>query len=197
MLVIIMCKAPVEGKVKTRLMPQYSAQQAAAIHRAMATSVIDRVSTLFEHVWIAADIPAHPFFQRFNLPVIEQGDGSLGDRMQRLLLLACEQGRGPVLFLGTDSPHMENARLQQAAEEISSHDVVVGPVEDGGYDLIALNGPYAFLFDGIAWSSELVMEQTMQAIKTAGLRACLLSTGFDIDTAADLRKARHVWRCSC
>jgi len=193
MRVIIMCKAPVAGRVKTRLMPEYSAGQAMAIHQAMATTVINRTCELFDEVRIAADIPQHPFFSRFDLPVIGQGEGSLGDRMKRLLESSFEQQQEPLLFLGTDSPHMELSRLQEAAKAICEYDVVLGPVEDGGYDLIALNGPHSCLFEGITWSSEHVMEQTLQVARTAKLRCFQLSLGFDIDTAADLKRAGTHW----
>lgn len=191
--VIIMCKAPVAGRVKTRLTPRYNAAQAMQIHQAMATTVIHRARELFDRVLVAADDPLHPFFSRFDLPVVAQKGGSLGDRMQRLLVQACMQRRDPVLFLGTDSPHMDSSRLQAAAEAIGEYDVVLGPVEDGGYDLIALNGPHTALFEGIAWGSDQVMQQTLRAAEAAGLSCLQLSSGFDIDTAADLERAGALW----
>jgi uncharacterized protein len=146
MRVIVLCKAPVPGGVKTRLMPAYTAEQAADLHMAMARTVVRRAQALFADVRVAADDVHHPFFASLRLPVVAQGDGDLGRRLARLNALAFSESELPVCFLGTDSPHMHPSRLLQAAALIRKHDVVLGPVEDGGYDLIACRGLYPEVF---------------------------------------------------
>lgn len=193
MQLIIMCKAPVAGQVKTRLQPEFSAEQAAVIHRTMATGVIRQAVGLFPGLIIAADLPKHPFFESFKLPVVPQGEGTLGDRMTRLMNQHFTCNDDPLIFIGTDSPHMQSSRLQQAAKALEHAEVVLGPVEDGGYDLIGLANPHHTLFEDISWSSASVMQQTLQAIKLAKLSYKLLSTSFDIDTAADLRRAAELF----
>jgi uncharacterized protein len=63
--------------------------------------------------------------------------------------------------------------------------VVLGPAIDGGYWLIGLRAMHAGLFDGIAWSSDQVLGQTLQRAKTLGLRIQLLRILADIDTEED------------
>jgi len=197
----IMCKAPVAGCVKTRLfshkvngearegaLGHYSAEQAAQLHAAMAETVIHRAARLFDDICIAADDPAHPFFSGFDLPLCAQGDGDLGQRMTRLMRRGFAAGADAVMFLGTDSPHMPDSRLLQAAKALQTHDVVIGPVEDGGYDLIAMTAPQN-IFDAITWSSEKVLEQTLSHIRRLGLSCLQLDTGFDIDHPEDLERA--------
>ncbi|MES0371912.1 MAG: TIGR04282 family arsenosugar biosynthesis glycosyltransferase [Mariprofundaceae bacterium] len=192
--VIIMCKAPVPGLVKTRLCPDYSAEEAAGIHQAMARTVINRAGRLFSDVWIASDDIEHPFFDEFTLNRVSQSDGDLGDRMTCLLKQAFADGAGSVLFLGTDSPHMSELRLLKAVELLQKVDVVVGPVEDGGYDLIAMNHSYAELFRDIRWSSEEVLKETMQRAKASEVSMELLEMSFDLDTAESLKRAASVWK---
>ena len=184
----IMCKAPVAGRVKTRLLSRYSPDEAAGMHLQMATSVIERAARLFDDTCIAADDPAHPFFTGFDLPLCAQGDGDLGTRMDRLMRKAFDDGAEAVMFLGTDSPHMADSRLLQAADALSGHDLVIGPVEDGGYDLVAMTGAYN-VFNNIAWSSGHVLEQTLVHIRRLGLSCLQLDTGFDIDYPEDLERA--------
>ncbi|MDX8408192.1 MAG: TIGR04282 family arsenosugar biosynthesis glycosyltransferase [Mariprofundaceae bacterium] len=186
--VIVMCKAPVPGRVKTRLMSEFSADDAARIHTAMATTVIRRAASLFDSVYIAADDTEHAFFQPFGLPIVAQGRGSLGDRMARLAGRAFAEHAGAVIFLGTDSPHMTEKRLRQAAGCLRESDVVVGPVEDGGYDLIGLAGDWP-VFAGVEWSSPEVLNQTLANCRDLGLSCRQLALSFDIDTAADLARA--------
>jgi len=190
---IVMCKAPVSGFVKTRLSPPYSADEAAAIHQAMAETVIGRSSTMFSNIWIATDDVTHPFFERFNLPLVGQGEGNLGERMARLTDKAFAKGASAVLIVGTDSPHMQESRLTRAVEMLGSFDVVIGPVEDGGYDLIAMNGAHTELFREIQWSSGLVLGQTLERAKAGGISIGQLDVSFDLDTAECLERARSLW----
>ncbi|MES0372580.1 MAG: TIGR04282 family arsenosugar biosynthesis glycosyltransferase [Mariprofundaceae bacterium] len=192
--VIIMCKAPVPGFVKTRLCPDYSPEEAVEIHQAMARTVIERATRLFSDVCIASDDVEHPFFNEFSLNRTAQGDGNLGDRMSYLLQKAFADGVGSVLFLGTDSPHMTDLRLIKAIELLSDCDAVIGPVEDGGYDLIAMNSPCTELFKDIRWSSEDVSKETIQRAEASKIRMELLDTSFDLDTAESLKRAAPMWR---
>ena len=186
--VVIMCKAPVAGRVKTRLMSRYTADEAATLHAAMATTVIQRAGRLFDDVVIAADDAQHPFFQPFALPVVSQGEGDLGARMQRQIERAMHSGAAAVLLLGTDSPHMPDARLMTATDALKDVDIVLGPVEDGGYDLIGMNRALS-LFDGVAWSSAHVLSQTLANIRRQQLTFSLLDASFDVDFPADIDRA--------
>lgn len=188
---IVFCKAPVAGRVKTRLQPLFSPTQAANIHAAMATCVIERTLRLFPHTWIAVDDPHHPFFRRFDASVLPQGEGDLGLRMIRLTNRAIAYGAGGVLLLGTDSPHMSAARLHCALRLLRQYDVVLGPVEDGGYDLLATHGHAEGLFRDIAWGTSAVLDETMKRILERGLSFRCLSMGFDVDIPEDLARLFH------
>jgi len=188
--VIIMCKAPVAGRVKTRLMSRYSAAEAALLHRAMAQTVIDRAARLFADVVVAADDITHPFFAGFALPCCAQGEGDLGERMQRQVDHGFATGAKAVLLLGTDSPQMADARLLQAASAVKRADVVLGPVEDGGYDLVAMRSAEP-IFTNVIWSSGKVLVQTMANIGQLGLSVIQLETGFDVDFPEDVDRARQ------
>jgi len=186
---IIFCKAPVAGRVKTRLQPAFTAEQAANIHAAMAICVIERTLRLFPQTWIAADDPYHPFFRRFDTPILTQGEGDLGQRMRRLTERAIAYGARGVLLLGTDSPHMSAVRLRCALRLLHQCDVVLGPVEDGGYDLLAMRAYVKGLFQDIAWGTSSVLNETLNRISESGLSYRCLSTGFDVDTPEDIARA--------
>lgn len=159
------------------------------LHCAMARSVIERAGNLFEDVVLAADDISHPFFAEMNLPIIGQGGGDLGERMKRLMLQSFADGRQSVMFLGTDSPHMLRSRLEQASQALTQHPLVIGPVSDGGYDLIAMTCPLEALFNGIDWGSERVLAQTLGIVADLNVEPVLLTESFDIDSADDLMRA--------
>lgn len=193
--VIILCKAPVAGAVKTRLLPAFAPAQAADLHAAMARAVAGQARALFRDVQLAADDAAHPFFASLGLPVLSQGDGDLGQRMARLSAQAFAVADAPLLFLGTDSPHMPPRRLLAAAELAAQYGVVLGPVEDGGYDLIACRGHHPALFAGVRWGTGGVLADTLARIDRLGLSHALLDTAFDIDRPEDLARAMAAgWR---
>jgi len=188
--IIVMAKAPIAGRVKTRLTPPLSATQAASIHARMLEIVLARAQRLCRHVWLAVDQPAHPMFRaRAPWHVCAQGAGDLGARMARLLSKSIAHDARPVLFLGADSPHMPDQRLLAAMNALAGHDVVLGPVEDGGYDLIGMTAPHAQLFQHIDWGSPRVFRQTCARCAQLGLRWHALDVFFDVDTVADLRRA--------
>ncbi|WP_241697791.1 TIGR04282 family arsenosugar biosynthesis glycosyltransferase [Mariprofundus sp. NF] len=186
--VVVMCKAPLAGRVKTRLMTEFSASRAAELHAAMATTVIKRAKRLFESVVVAADDPGHPFFSAFGVPVTDQGEGDLGDRMQRQVSSAFADGADAVMLLGTDSPHMADQRLLTAARLLKENDVVLGPVEDGGYDLLAMRADYP-LFENVNWSTAEVVDQTLAHIDALSLSYALLDLSFDVDLPEDIQRA--------
>ncbi len=187
---IVFCKAPVPGRVKTRLMSQLDAEQAAELHARMARHVIAKLAGLWPELWVAADVPAHPFFAGLGARIVPQGGGDLGARMLRCARRAFAGGAGGVLLLGTDSPHMPEERLRRAVEGLARADVVLGPVEDGGYDLLALGRLEPRLFEDIAWGSPRVREQTLERARISQLSVLELDCAFDIDTPADLERAR-------
>lgn len=186
--IIIMCKAPVEGRVKTRLATVYGQKGATRLHVAMATTVIERASTLFDDVVIAADDPSHPFFQTFGLNITKQGEGDLGERMQRQVRDAFTEGVDAVMLLGTDSPHMSEQRLLHAVSLLQQHDVVIGPVEDGGYELLLASAAFP-LFEQVNWSSALVLKQTVAHIEKLALTYNTMDEGFDVDYPDQVKRS--------
>jgi len=186
-----MCKAPQAGRVKTRLSPGLSYEEATLLYSRMARLVIERCLRVFPNTWLAVDDVQHLFFAEFSAPVLPQGEGNLGERMQRMADRAISYGADAVLLLGSDSPHMSDARLLAAQRALRSCDVVLGPVQDGGYDLLAVRGRQPELLSGIVWSTPDVLTQTLANAERLGLATRCLSTSYDLDTMQDVQRARR------
>src|SRR5262249_57859677 len=93
----------------------------------------------------------------------------------------------PVLVIGTDCPAMPAGHLNPAADALRRRvDVVILPVEDGGYSLIGTRVPQPSLFDAVPWSTALVMAETRRRIAGAGLSLQELPPLWDVDVPADL-----------
>jgi len=108
-----------------------------------------------------------------------QAQGDLGERM-----LACFED-GITVLVGGDCPLMSVAYIEEAFKSLSTHDLVLGPTEDGGYVLIAMNEPIKQLFDHIPWSTEDVFRATNDVARALGLRVKCLNQVWDVDTETD------------
>jgi rSAM/selenodomain-associated transferase 1 len=119
--------------------------------------------------------------------LIDQDEGDLGARMERLFERAFELGEAWVILIGADTPHLPSARLAEARTALQEGaDVVLGPAEDGGYYLIGLRQPAPTLLHDMEWSSPTVLQHTLTRAEAEGLRVNLLPIERDIDTPDDL-----------
>lgn len=185
-----MAKPAVPGRVKTRLMTELSAEQAAAVHVAMSECVLDR---LREHVpgdhVIAMAGDWGPGINRLGQAsdawrTIDQGTGDLGQRLDHVWRTL---GGGPVVFFGVDSPDVPSDVLVSIPASIEEADAAVGPVDDGGYWALAARAYAPALLRGIDWGGSSVYHQTRQAARSAGLALAELPRWHDVDEPADLR----------
>lgn len=184
---VVFTKPPVPGTVKTRLMPALGADGAAQLHAAMAADVFDlvRAAGLELTVSLAGDVD-HPWVRALDCPVERQVDGDLGARMAHALR------DGPCLALGTDAPTLPVDVLRRAARLES--EVVLGPAFDGGYWCLGWRAPRPELLQGIAWSTDTVLSDTMLLAHQHGIDVSLLPFWYDVDTPDVLALLRQQLR---
>jgi glycosyltransferase A (GT-A) superfamily protein (DUF2064 family) len=97
-------------------------------------------------------------------------------------------GYGKVIALNADGPALPAAFLLQANQLLDDHQVVFGEGEDGGYYLAGVKGKHSQLFEGIAWSTAAVLEQSLAKAAAVGLSAATTPRWYDIDTIENLRR---------
>ena len=203
--VVVMAKVSEPGRVKTRLMPELSAEQAAGVQRAFLTHLVQRLARMgLARVIVCHDPPEGAAAMRELIggggggdaattggraELCPQSEGDLGAR----LAAAAAAARGDcvnVLFLGVDAPDVPELFLRRAAEMLGAHDVVLGPADDGGYWTVALRGHVdaAEVFRGIEWSSGRECDQTVAAARRLGYNVGLADRWHDVDRPADLRR---------
>ena len=95
----------------------------------------------------------------------------------------------PAMLIGTDCPALTPRDLRLAAHHLEAGaDAVFSPTEDGGYALIGARRCDLRLFEGIAWSSATVMEETRARLRDLGWRWEELPTLWDVDRPADYER---------
>lgn len=183
-------RAPVAGRVKTRLAARLGAPRAALLHRrltaaALATALASRCGPVElhaseRHAWLAMAA------RKAKVPIRLQRGADLGERMARAIRGALR--RAPcVLLTGSDCPELSPRELARAARWLAGGaDAVLAPARDGGYALIGLRRAADFLFAAMPWGSERVYAETTRRLAAAGWRVRALGAVADIDRAEDL-----------
>jgi uncharacterized protein len=186
--IVIFAKAPVAGKVKTRLIPALGAEGAAKLAREMLERTVEEAVASGLAVELCADPePEHADWltHKPELPASSQGEGDLGERLARAARRVIHGGEA-VILIGTDSPNLDRDRLREAAEHLERYETVIHPTADGGYALLGLRRFDPSLFTGIAWSTPSVTETTIERIRALGWSLHIGETLRDIDEPADL-----------
>jgi len=202
--VAIMAKAPDAGRVKTRLSPLLSRDEA----RALSTCFLRDMTHMLACAGRAAPIDGYIAFapagsETSFAGIIAPGTGFvLADGaidapagvvgFGRCLLQAAQalfaRGYGAVGLLNSDSPTLPAELIVEATRGLAApgERAVLGPATDGGYYLIALKAPHAEVFAGIDWSTARVAAQTRAAAHRLGLELTEIAPWYDVDDADSL-----------
>jgi uncharacterized protein len=195
--IIIFAKAPIPGLAKTRLIPALGAQGAANLARRMLNDSVDKAlaaglgpvelctSPFDLAIWSDLGIPG-------SISLSDQGEGDLGERMSR----ACERtlfSGESVLLIGTDCPACDAGYLRNMAMGLAVSDAVLAAAADGGYPAIGLNRFDASIFQDIAWSTNVVLEETLSKFRALQWKVEVFPKLHDIDEPQDLKHLPPSW----
>jgi rSAM/selenodomain-associated transferase 1 len=197
----VMTKAPRAGQVKTRLTPPLTPTEAAELNicflrdtsAAIASAAREgRARGIAVYTPAGAEAAYTEILPKEFELVPQRGD-AFGERLtlatQDLLAL----GFDSVCLINSDSPTVPQRAFARAAQILSENEdgVVLGPSDDGGYYLIGLKKLHHSLFEGISWSTEHVLKQTVERAQQIGLEIHLLPRWYDVDDLATLRRLCH------
>ncbi|MEV6971772.1 DUF2064 domain-containing protein [Hamadaea sp. NPDC051192] len=181
--VLVLAKEPVPGRVKTRLCPPCTPDQAAALAYAAIEDTLDAVDGSSAR-WrtLVADGALRP---RTKWRLVPQSTGDLDVRLAHAFSRTAEPGTA-TLLIGMDTPQATPALLDEAAKAAEVADAALGLAEDGGWWALTLRDPaHADLLRGIPTSRPDTGERTLRRLRATGLSVVDLPVLRDVDTAAD------------
>lgn len=186
----LFARAPLPGRVKTRLVPPLTPEEAAALYEAMLRDILDQHAAPepWERALWFTPPEAEAWFRRAAPPVYRlyaQTGPDLPQRMRALFEGHAAEGCDRIVLRGTDSPTLPLETVEAAFDALERADVVLSPDRDGGYNLIGLREPVDALFD-LEMSTAAVLDGTVSRARALGLRVHLLPGHHDVDTAPDL-----------
>ena len=189
---ILFVRAPTYGSGKRRLARDIGDLAALGFERLMLARLLRRLGR--DRRWrlrIAVTPDRARYRQRVwprGIPILRQGGGDLGERMQRALA-ACPPG--PAVLVGTDIPALAPNHIAAAFHLLGRHDVVFGPAADGGFWLVGARRSPRLppLFGKVRWSSAHALEDALADLPR-GLAFGFAATLEDVDDGASFRRLR-------
>lgn len=191
--ILLFARRPQLGKVKTRLCPPLTPEQALSLYRAFLSDHLDLLRTCAAHgrpeVWWDAPLEAAEYgLDTSGLTEHVQPSGDLGERLAH----AFGAEETPAVAIGADSPTLGSRAIENALETLSaSRPLALMPALDGGYVLLGLWRMRSEIFRDVPWGTEDVADVTLANAERAGVPVTLLPAGYDVDDADGLRRLEH------
>lgn len=183
MRLLVVAKAPVPGRVKTRLCPPCTPIEAAELAAAALADTLDAATASgADRVVLALDGQPGPWLPAGVVVLAQEGAG-LADRLAH----AWDVCGGPAVQIGMDTPQLTAPDLDDAMATLASRrtDAVLGPATDGGWWAIGLRRPDRRVFQGVPMSRPDTGAHQAARLQQLRLRTGLLPVRRDIDTIED------------
>jgi uncharacterized protein len=189
---VIMAKAPRPGTVKTRLAHRLPLEAVTDLYRCLLDDTMALALSL-GNVDVAIMCPASDVEELTRLthgemPVVAQEGEGLAAGLTSVFAHFAASGQRRVVAFNSDSPHLPASVLENAFEELTGHDVVVGPTDDGGYYLVGAKTAYPALFDGNVMSTQSALEALLARARGLQLSVGYTDPFYDIDVENDLSR---------
>lgn len=190
----VFIKNPEKGKVKTRLAVTLGDLEALKVYKLLLSytrGVVLQVEAQKE-VWYSSFIDHEDDWDGNVFSKKLQRGFDLGERMKRAFGISFgEEGLQSVVLIGSDCAELTQEILEEAFTKLRTHELVLGPAEDGGYYLIGMSKFIPDIFDEIEWSTKNVLNQTISNAERAGVSFSLLVELSDVDTIEDWEKIKE------
>lgn len=186
---VVFTREPVPGTTKTRLIPYYSAEKCAELHKCFLKDLSREVKRVDADI-IVAYTGGEPVFLRKTFgsraAYIAQRGNDLGQKMENAFADAFALGYENVILTGTDIPELKADSVNSAFEMLDSCDIVLGPTSDGGYYLIGMSSLHHEAFDVKLYGVSTVFEETTGSIRSSGFSVSIADEYSDIDDKEDI-----------
>lgn len=187
---LVLAKAPVAGRVKTRLGKDIGMESAAELAAAALIDTIDACTEFHrEGCFLAVDgslreaVRGQELQARLGTWTVF---AQVGDGFAERLAAAHAQVPGPVVQLGMDTPQITAGDLGAVAAGLADHDSVLAPAADGGWWALALRDPAnAQVVRRVEMSTDHTYQDTRRALLDVGLAVARAHSLIDVDTLAD------------
>lgn len=192
--VICFTRVPKPGQTKTRLLGLLTPDQCARLHWAFLRDLAAVYPALDADLFVAhtpdPDWVKLAGIFPYAAGYFPQEGADLGEKMFNALAKVLSLGYEAVVLTGTDLPQMTEKHFRSAFEALEKADIAIGPTPDGGYYLIGMKSARREPFRVSGYGGATVYENTLSAIREAGLSCSPALPCPDVDTPEDLKALR-------
>ena len=197
---VVMARYPQAGTTKTRLARTIGDKETVRLYQAFLTDLAHKFAGhICDLHW--AYTPANVDYLSFiatlapsltqHMHAFPQQGTDFSARLHHVFRWTYDQGYGRTIVIGADAPQISPKTVEQAQAALDTADVVLGPADDGGYYLIAMQRPYD-VFSGIPMSTSVVAQKTIELAQSQCLKVHTLEHLFDIDELPDLLRLAYL-----
>ncbi|NIP31569.1 MAG: DUF2064 domain-containing protein [Candidatus Dadabacteria bacterium] len=192
---IIFVKYPTPGEVKTRLGKSIGYEKAASLYSLIAKFIINKLTDSKSYTSLIFYSPENKkeevkkWLNRNELEYFPQTGNSLGEKISNAFKHCFSSGKKNVAIVGTDCIEINEKELSNVFGMLSENniDVILGPSLDGGYYLLGLNKYRNKIFNNIEWSTNKVLNKTINIINENNLLYQTIEEKNDIDQIEDIK----------
>lgn len=185
-LVIVFVKNIKLGKVKTRLAKTVGNEAAFTVYSALV-DITERATSQLntdKRIYFSDAIVDSKWPLEYKN--VQQGK-DLGERMKNAIAQGFADGYQNIILIGSDLPTISNDIITHGFDSLKDNEVVFGPAQDGGYYLIGLTKMQHCIFENKPWSTNKLLDLTLEELKSKNIKFGLIETLNDIDTFEDLQ----------
>jgi rSAM/selenodomain-associated transferase 1 len=191
---IVFVKAPVSGKVKTRLQPELEPEKIIEIYKSFITEVISQCVRIKGIDMFVGCAPTKndEFLQKvaftYKLRSFNQRGNILGEKIVNAFREYFKKGYRQIVLIGSDSPTIPLNFIKKAFTDLEKNDFVLGPCCDGGLYLIGAKKKIVpEIFQNIRWDTDEVLGTVLKKTNSLNISVSMLPFWYDVDTIEDLR----------
>ena len=204
---IVFAKKPETGKVKTRLVPPLSYEEAKELYLCFIKDSLIQYWRLSKELYFDIFLAVTPegSFGDFEdlirgiseemdikpeINLLTQSGQDLGSRMFHAFTSVMSAKYDEAVVIGTDHPTLPDDYLRQSFSALDQEtlDAVIGPAEDGGFYLLGLKRVQLDYFNDIPWSTGKVLDHTLKKFTEKRISFHLLPKWYDVDDRSSLSK---------
>jgi rSAM/selenodomain-associated transferase 1 len=185
----IFAKFPQPGLVKSRLAAATSPHWAARVADAFVRDSVERLASIeARRLIVYSPLDQAAYFAELahgRYELLPQVEGDLGRRLEGFITSQLREGARRVVAVGSDSPTLPPAFVEQAFRELDRANVVLGPALDGGYYLVGCRERIPPIFANVSWGTEHVLAETIACLSDPSWQLALLPPWYDVDLLSD------------
>ncbi|QQS67749.1 MAG: TIGR04282 family arsenosugar biosynthesis glycosyltransferase [Chlorobiota bacterium] len=190
---IIFCKYPKPGYVKTRLVPPLSFDEACELYKCFlldSLELYDQIENVEKEIYLDNfnDLEVFKNISCNKYEIRFQKGNSLGDKISNAISDTLNNGFQKVIVIGSDSPTLPISYLTDCFNNLDNYDVVFGETDDGGYYCVGSSVFHSEIFnESLMFSTDTLLNNTIDKCNELNISFYIGKRWYDIDDYQDLK----------